>query len=230
MTVVAPKLSWCIVRLGNDFNWWVKEISDPVHWDLDCLSILDPKQVSYLIELTDALKEYGLDTDLMENAFFKFKIDKRHENGDVRLIRTEESIFDIDEPVFTLPDIIDEEKGPYADFLDHITKLRVKLLNDSIEFEKNMTAEEISDDLRERYQQEFFEGTSIHSYRELTDILEYVPDGFELDSDESKQNNGDDDDEFDDINVQDEDIDSDEYELIEKDLKWDDSEELKAED
>lgn len=228
MTVVAPKLSWCIVRLGSDFNWWVKEISDPVHWDLDYLSILDPKQVSYLLELTDTLKEYGLDVDLLENAFFKFKIDKRLEDGEVRLARTEESIFDADEPIFILPDVIDEEKGPYADFLDHITKLRVKLLNDSIDFAKNMSADEISDELRERYQQDTFEGISIHAYRELTDILEYVPEGFELDGDEEAES--DDDEEFDDIDVNDEDIDSEEYELIEKDLKWDDSEDLKSDE
>src|SRR5262245_14895431 len=27
----TPQLEWCIVRLGEDHNWWVDEVSDPVH-------------------------------------------------------------------------------------------------------------------------------------------------------------------------------------------------------
>ena len=27
------------MRLGEDHNWWVDEVSDPVHWDVDALSI-----------------------------------------------------------------------------------------------------------------------------------------------------------------------------------------------
>ena len=73
MSVIAPKLNWCIVRIGNDFNWWVKEISDPIHWDLDSLSILDPKQVSYILDLTNSLQEYGLNADLVDRAFFRFR-------------------------------------------------------------------------------------------------------------------------------------------------------------
>ena len=83
-----------------------------------------------------------------------------------------------------MPDIIDEEKGPYVDFIETLTKLRVKLLNESIDFEKNLSAEEITDELNEKYRQEYFEGTAIHTYRELIDILEYVPEGFELDKEE----------------------------------------------
>ena len=26
----SPQLEWCVVRLGEDHNWWVDEISDPV--------------------------------------------------------------------------------------------------------------------------------------------------------------------------------------------------------
>ena len=184
MSVSAPKLSWCVVRLGNDYNWWVKEISDPIHWDLDSLSILDPKQLAYIIDLMDALKEYGLDTDIVDRAFFKFKIDRRLNDNLVRLVRIETSLMDMDEPIFALPDAIDEEKGAYADLIDHITRLRVKLLNDSIELKEGISFDEITDDLNERYQQEFFEGVATHCYRELSDILEYVPEGFELGRDE----------------------------------------------
>jgi hypothetical protein len=188
MSVIAPKLNWCIVRLGNDYNWWVKEISDPIHWDLDGLSILDPKQVIYILDLMDTLKDYGLDTDILDRAFFKFRIDKRLKENLVRLTRVEENLIDSDEPLFALPNSIDEEKGPYADLIDHVTRLRVRLLNDSIDFKQNILPDEIVDDLNEQYQQEFFEGSAIHCYRELSDILEYIPAGFELDREEIHEN------------------------------------------
>ena len=184
MSVTLSKLNWCIVRLGNDGNWWVKEISDSIHWDLDCLSILDPKQVAYLLDLTEDLKEYGFASDTLDRTFFRFKIDKRIGDDLVRLVRTEQSLLDADEPLFALPDVIDEEKGPYVDFIETLTKLRAKLLNDSIDFEKNLSEEEITDELNEKYRQEYFEGAAIHTYRELIDILEYVPEGFELDKEE----------------------------------------------
>ncbi len=184
MSVMLPKLNWCIVRLGNDYNWWVKEISDSIHWDVDCLSILDPKQVTYILDLTEDLKEYGFAADVLDRTFFRFKIDKKIGENLVRLIRTEQSLLDCDEPLFALPDVIDEEKGPYIDFIESLTKLRVKLLNDSIDFEKKLSADEITDELSEKYRQEYFEGKSVHVYRELIDILEYVPEGFEIDKEE----------------------------------------------
>ena len=42
----TPQLEWCIVRLGEDHNWWVTEVSDSVRWDADGLSIIDPRQVA----------------------------------------------------------------------------------------------------------------------------------------------------------------------------------------
>ena len=220
MSVSLPKLNWCIVRLGNDYNWWVKEISDSIHWDVDCLSILDPKQVSYILELTEDLNDYGFSSDRLDRAFFKFRIDKRLDGDLVRLVRTERSIFDEGEPLFALPDVMDEEKGPYVDFVDYITKLRVKMLNDTIDFEKKLSADEIANELTEKYRLEYFEGISVHVYRELTDILEYVPSGFDLDK-ESKSSE--DRDNYSDIvNKNDETLDEGEIEEDET-MKWDDA-------
>ena len=44
MAKAISTLDWCIVRLGDDHNWWVAETSDPVRWDVDGLSIVDPRQ------------------------------------------------------------------------------------------------------------------------------------------------------------------------------------------
>jgi hypothetical protein len=180
----TPQLEWCIVRLGEDHNWWVDEVSDPVHWDVDALSIIDPRQVDHLVEAIEPLREYGFDPDVFERAFIAFRIAKDLGKGRVRLQRTKEALLESDEKLFALPDIIDEENGPYADLLDHLTRLRVKLLNDLFDFEEKLTVDEVEDQIREAQNNDFIEGKSVHLFTELTAILDFVPAGYGDDDEE----------------------------------------------
>ena len=175
----APQLEWCIVRLGDDHNWWVEEVSDPVRWDVDGLSIIDPRQIQHLIELVDPLRDYGFDQDLMERAFFPFRIERDLGAGRVRLARVKDSFFESEDKLFALPDLLDEENGPYADFLYHITRLRVKMLNDLFDFEHQLSVDEVEDELREARNIDFMEGKAVHVFTEVTAILDYVPAGWE---------------------------------------------------
>ena len=184
MTNTSLKLEWCHVRFGEDSNWWVYEISDNIHWDVDGLSILDPNQVAHIVELLESLTEYGLKNELFENAFFTFVIGKDLNDNCLEISRVHDSILDNDDKIFALPDIMDDEKGPYADFLNHITRLRVKLLNDLIDFKQPFTIEELEEDIREAQNIDYMEGRAIHFFNEITSILEFVPDGFHLDSDD----------------------------------------------
>ena len=179
-------IDWCLVRIGDDMNWWVTEVSDPVHWDVDALGVVDPKQLSYILEQCDALQEYGFDPDIVDEAFISLRIEKEEKKEQVRLTRTPESLLEDDNRHFGLPDIIDEEKGPYADFLDQITRFRVKLINDLIDFDQNLTVDELEEDIRERQNQEYMEGKAVHPFHEVTSILEYVPEGYELEGDEPR--------------------------------------------
>ena len=179
MAKSATQLDWCIVRLGEDHNWWVEEVSDPVRWDVDGLSIIDPRQIQHLIELVDPLRDYGFDQDLMERAFFPFRIERDLGAGRVRLARVKDSFFESEDKLFALPDLLDEENGPYADFLDHITRLRVKMLNDLFDFEHQLSVDEVEDELREARNIDFMEGKAVHVFTEVTAILDYVPAGWE---------------------------------------------------
>lgn len=181
----STKLTWCKARLGEDMNWWIDEISDPVHWDIDGLGIIDPRQFQHLVDLLEPLSDYGLQTELVEDAFYTFGIDVIEKDKSVRLKRVEDSILDSEDQLFALPDVIDEEKGPFADLIDHITKLRIKMLNDLIDFKQQLTIEELEEEIRETQNSDFMEGRATHFFTELTSILEYVPEGFELDEDES---------------------------------------------
>lgn len=187
MSKPTNKLTWCKARLGEDMNWWIHEISDSVHWDADGLGIIDPRQFQYIIDLLEPLSDYGLQNELVDDAFYSFSIDKVEKDKTVLLKRVQDSILESEDPLFALPDVLDEEKGPYADLLDHITKLRVKMLNDLIDFSQNLTVEELEEEIREAQNADFLEGRVSHFFSELTAILEYIPEGFELDDyDESK--------------------------------------------
>jgi len=168
-------------------NWWIHEISDSIHWDVDGLGIIDPRQFQYLVDLLEGLSDYGLQTDIVEEAFYTFQIDTIEEDKTVLLKRVEDSILDSEEQLFALPDVMDEEKGPYADLLDHVTKLRIKMLNDLIDFSQKLTVEELEEEIREAQNSDFMEGRATHFFNEITSILEYVPEGFELDEEEGSR-------------------------------------------
>ena len=228
MSKPTNKLTWCKARLGEDMNWWIHEISDSVHWDADGLGIIDPRQFQYIIDLLEPLSDYGLQNELVDDAFYSFGIDKVEKDKTVLLKRVQDSILESEDPLFALPDVLDEEKGPYADLLDHITKLRVKMLNDLIDFSQNLTVEELEEEIREAQNADFLEGRVSHFFSELTAILEYIPEGFELDDyDESKPKSEDEELEKDlaDVDaVTDEKIEEDET------MKWEEEEEEEADE
>src|SRR6478736_3363483 len=193
----SPQLEWCVVRLGEDHNWWVDEI----------------------IELIEPLREYGFDQDVFERAFIPFRIAKDLGKGKVRLARIKQPLLESEEKLFALPDVIDEENGPYADFLDHITRLRVKMLNELLDLEEKLTIDEVEDQIREAQNTDFIEGKAVHLFSEITAILDFTPEGHGDDDDEADKS---DDDEVDVVDVEEE-----EEEKLRKNassIKWDDDE------
>jgi len=225
MAKSSTNLDWCIVRLGEDHNWWVSEVSDPVRWDVDGLSIIDPRQVAHLLELIEPLRDYKFDQDIVDAAFIAFRIDKDLGEGRVRLKRVKESIFESDEKLFALPDVLDEENGPYADLLDHFTRLRVKMLNDLFDFESKLTVDEVEDEIREEQNTNFIEGKAVHVFEEITAILDYVPAGWDTDEEHPTKEIEDEDDDL-------PELDAEEEEKLKNDesLKWDEDEDEKKDD
>jgi len=230
MPKTSPKLNWCIVKVSKDMNWWVVETSDPVHWDTDGLSIIDPRQASHVIDLLEPLRDYGLQADVVEAAFFPFAIDAQLPEKRLKLVRVTDSVLESEESLFWLPDSLDEEKSPYADFLDHITKVRVKMLNAIFDFEQRLTVDDLEEEIREDHHNAFLEGRTIHAFREITDILEYVPAGYELD-DAAVEGEKDVDAEEKIPEIADEFPEAEEDESIEQDetMKWDEEDEEKEE-
>ncbi len=216
-------LTWCKARLGEDMNWWIHEISDPVHWDVDGLGIIDPRQFQHIIDLLEPLSDYGLRNELVDDAFYSFGIDKVEKDKTVLLKRVKDSILESEEPLFALPDVLDEEKGPYADLLDHVSRLRVKMLNDLIDFSQNLTLDELEEEVRQLQGEDFLEGRAVHFFSELNTILEYVPAGYKLDDDDDEKPATEDEE----LEKNLADVETDHDEKIEEDetMKWDEEEE-----
>ncbi len=217
-------LDWCIVRLGEDHNWWVDEVSDPVRWDTDGLSIIDPRQTSHLVDLVEPLRDYGFNQDLFDAAFIPFRIEKEVGSGRIRLKRVKDSFFDSEEKLFALADIVDDENGPYADLLDHLTKCRVKLLNDVFKFESKLTVDEVEDELREDQNASFIEGKAVHSFDELCAILDYTPAGFDEDAEEGEAPAGGEEEGIEDADLPDLDEEGEAALKGDQSLKWDEDE------
>jgi hypothetical protein len=141
-----------------------------------------------------------------------------------------EHILDSEEPLFALPNIKDGDKGAYADFLEHIMRLRVKLINDTIKLEQKLTAEDVDEQLSELRNQALIEGRQIHPFDEITDILEFVPHGHEIpgedEDDDKPARPAAADEEIDDLPEVEDDKSVD---RVSKGLRWDDEEEAPAE-
>ena len=195
MVVLLPKFAWCIAHLGSDGNWWIKEVSEDRNWDFEIPSLLSPDQVQKVLKKSKAeLEPYGISMDDWNKAFYRFRVDKRLNDGCIRLVRTVERLGGEEnpkrseenreenkgEPLFALPNEVEEDCHPYVDFLDKLIKARTALLNDHINFVRKLSSDEVKEMLDDAHRSLYFEGASLHVFREISDILNYVPIGFAL--------------------------------------------------
>ena len=227
MKKTGPSLDWCVVRLGKDENWWVESISDKENWDVEDLGIIDPKQFLHINELIDSMTEFGLDSQLVDEAFFTFEIAEEVKGGMIKLVRVRDSLLKAEDMLFALPDVLNEEKGPYADFLNHISSVRVSMLNELIEFTEPYTQEEMEEVLAEKENNDFLEAKRSHFSEELLSILEFVPEGFAIDSDleEDSENSSEKEEDYSDLETGLVEVSDKEEKLLpDEDLKWEEEE------
>ena len=191
MIVLLPKFAWCIAHLGSDGHWWIKEVSEDRNWDFEIPSLLSPEQVKQILKQSRAeLEPYGISIDDWNEAFYRFRVDKRLNDGCVRLVRTVERLASEENKkgsekneeklLFALPNEVEEDRHPYVNFLDKLIKARTALLNDRINFVKKLSTDEVKEMLDDAHRSLYFEGASLHVFWEISDILNYVPSGFEL--------------------------------------------------
>jgi hypothetical protein len=176
------RMEWCIVRLKEDYNWWVEE-GDllPDMQEEEQLSILDPRQVEYVFDLLEPLRECGLRNEIVERAFLGFAIDKDLGEGRVRLVSCGDAVGATEEKLFALPATLGESYGGYAEFLDHISALRIKFLNGRHQFSQQLTVSELEESVRDILENSQVEGLPAHLFQEISEILGSCPAGFRED-------------------------------------------------
>jgi hypothetical protein len=185
------RMEWCIVRLKEDYNWWVEEadllpeILEEEQW-----SILDPRQLEYVFDLLEPLRECGLQNVIVERAFQCFSIDKDLGGGRIRLVACGEIAGETEEKLFALPATFAESYGGYAEFLDHISALRVKFLNGRNQFAQQLTVSELEESVRDMLENSQAEGLPIHLFQEIAEILNYCTAGFHDDGEDDEDDGG----------------------------------------
>jgi hypothetical protein len=208
----------------------VSEISDKENWDIEGLGIIDPKQFLYINELLDSMNEFGLDSQIVDDAFFTFEIKEELKGGKIKLERVRDSLLKAEDLLFALPDVLDEEKGPYADFLNHISQIRVTMLNDLVDFSESYTQDEMEEVLSEKQNNDFLEGKRSHFSDEIISILEFVPEGYALDDDIKDEDGENKDDDYSDIEEELVEVSDKEEKLLpNEDLKWEEDEDKEEE-
>ena len=86
--------------LRREKKWWVDSISDTENWDIDDLGIIDPKQFLYISELLDSMTEFGLQSQMVDEAFFTFEISEELKDEKVKLVRVRDSLLKAEDMLF----------------------------------------------------------------------------------------------------------------------------------
>jgi hypothetical protein len=169
-----PNLPALIVRLGDDFNWWLDRTADESPAPPAEHGLLDPRQVSHLAQALDEYRRHGLDPRQFTAAFHAFALDADIAEGRLRLEPTDVGLLS-DAELFALPAIDADGDGPYFDFLDALGAARIRRLNTTGHYVRECTMDEMQDELDTLDQDRYFNAEEIHVFDQINEILEWKP-------------------------------------------------------
>jgi hypothetical protein len=169
----APR--WIVIRLGEDFNWWLDRTSAEFQSGRECRGVLDPRQISHLLEMLGEYRLYGLRKQQFADAFRLFACESEIAEGCLRRAPTDESIFSAATEMFALPLIEEEGQGPYYDFLDALSAARIRRLNATHHYVQECTEFEMHEELNALDTDRYFSSATIHIFDEINEILEWSP-------------------------------------------------------
>ncbi len=152
-----------VVRLGEDFNWWLAPTPDAPDAPPSAHGVLDPRQVR---ELVEQLAEYGV-AEWFAKAFHLYAIDAEIAEGMLQLRAGKEG-----GEAFALPVIDEDGDGPYFDFLDALSAARVRRLDAE---HHRCTVEEMQHELAALDHDRYFDAETVHAFDQINEILEWSP-------------------------------------------------------
>lgn len=166
---------WIAARLGEDFNWWLDQTSESFQPDGRHCGLLDPKQVSHLLETLQEYRPYGFRQQQLVNAFQVFRLESEIAEDHLRLASTDESIYKATKETFALPILGQDGEGPYHDFLDALSAARIGRLNATHQYVKECTELDMNEELNALDTDRYLGSESIHAFDEIIEILQWSP-------------------------------------------------------
>ena len=164
-----------MVRLGEDFNWWLAPNAEEPEQPPDNCGVLDPRQVRHLAQALEQYRPYGLRLALLAAAFKMFEVEAEVSEGLLRLAPSEEKFFTEGPELFALPVTSEDGDSPYHEFLDAMTEARVRHLNKTHHFARDCSVLEMEEELAALDSDRYFCDERIHVFNEINEILEWSP-------------------------------------------------------
>jgi hypothetical protein len=152
-----------VVRLGEDFNWWLAPTPDEPDKPASDHGVLDPRQVR---ELVEQLPNY-LAPESFARAFHLYAVEAEVAEGMLQLQAAKEG-----DELFALPAIEEDGDGPYWDFLDALSEARIRRLNAD---HHRCTVEEMREELDALDRDRYFNAATMHAFDQITEILQWSP-------------------------------------------------------
>jgi len=157
---LAPQI---VVRLGEDFNWWLAPTPDEPDAPASGHGVLDPRQVR---ELLEQLPKY-LAPESFARAFHLYAVEAEIAEGMLQLHACNEG-----EELFAVPAIDEDGDGLYYDFLDALSAARIRRLNAD---GHRCALEEMQDELDALDHDRYFDATTMHAFDQINEILQWSP-------------------------------------------------------
>jgi hypothetical protein len=163
-----------VVRLGEDFNWWIFPAPEEPDSPLANRSVLDPRQLRHVVEALAKYRQHGLDLKSFAQAFYFYALSSEISDGLLQLEATNTGFADGETELFALP-VIDDDDGPYFDFIDQLSDARIHYLNSTHQYTHACTLDEMQDELAALDHDRYFSTETMHAFDEVNQILEWSP-------------------------------------------------------
>jgi hypothetical protein len=165
---------WINVHLGDDMNWWLEATSDDFAWPEGGIGVFDPRQVAHLTERLTDYRSHGLTQRRFADAFHVYSLASEIEDGLLKLTLSEEELGVAGGELFALP-ILEQDGGPYYEFLDALCAARICKLNATHYYARNCTEANMFEELDTFDLDRYFGSATTHVFDKINEILEWEP-------------------------------------------------------
>jgi hypothetical protein len=169
----APR--WIVAQLKQDDNWWLSETSDDVYWPEGGLGILDGRQLQHLAQALEQCRGHGVSMRDLLAAFHFYALQSEVADDRVRLVLVAGEVDLMDDALFAMPVVGDDDPAGYGEFLEKLTRARIGFLNASHDYARECSELDMMEELDLMDRDRFFGAVAQHPFDEMAEILSWSP-------------------------------------------------------